>query len=127
MITTGTNRTSTQPSLRAPAAQRFTTPGAAGALIRSLVDEGHDPADAGLAADEAPRERADATPDGAHVGQLAADVLGVDDPVREGHVVHDEQVLLGPALLDRHADLALVLGAHVGAHGPDRGVHRVVT
>ena len=39
---------------------------------------------------------------------------------------HDEEVLVGPALLDRRADQGLVLGADVGPHVLDRRVHRVI-
>ena len=61
-----------------------------------------------------------------HLVDLAAQVLDVDDVVREEQRVHDLVVGLGEDLVKAPTQLLLRLLGLVGADAPDHGVHRMV-
>src|SRR5712664_149588 len=92
----------------------------------SLLHHGDGPAKRGFAALEAPREAAELDLLIEYLVDLPAQVLDVDDVVREQQRVHDLVVRLGKNLIEALAQLLLRLFRLVGADAPDDRVHRVV-
>src|SRR5437870_3468018 len=105
------------------------TTNACGAVRTSACMSGHerdDAADAGLATDPAPRERADIDASTGHLRQLTSEVLEHRD-VLLGHVVMDVlEVLHREGLVDRLPGQLLVLLHEIRTEVADPHVQRVI-
>src|ERR1700686_2870372 len=92
----------------------------------SLFQHGDGPAKCGLAALEPPREAAELDLLVQHLVDLPAEILDVDDVVREQQRVHDLVVGLWKNLVKAPSQLLLGLFSFVRADAPDDRVHRMV-
>src|SRR5579884_3989633 len=92
----------------------------------SLVNERNDAAGRSLATFDRNREGTDQAAATEHLLDVAAHVLHMQDPARERHPVHDEDVVLRKNLLQLDSLLTLEATRGIGTLEADRGVHRVV-